>query len=316
MPKNKVQFQKGLSIPAFLASYGEERQCEDALFAARWPDGLHCAACGGDSFCRLGCRRAVFQCNACKRQVSLLAGTIFQSTKLPLTVWFLALYLLTQAKNGISALELGRQIGVSPNTAWLLKHKLMQVMLERDAGRKLEGEVQVDDAYLGGEQTGGKRGRGSENKTPFLAAVQVTEDGKPAVMKLTPVEAFRKDEVEQWAGENVEPGTTVHSDGLGCFRGFAAAGCEHVPHVTGGGPGSCETPGLGWVNTALGNVKRALDGTYHRLLPKYAARYLAEFQYRFNRRYDLAAMPQRLLRAAVATLPLPRPVLELPPYGC
>ena len=130
------------------------------------------------------------------------------------------------------------------------------------------------------------------------------------------MEAFRKDVVEAWAGENVEPGTTVHSDGLGCFRGFAEAGCEHVPHVTGGGPGSCEAPRLGWVNTASGNVKRALDGTYHRLLPKYAARYLAEFQYRFNRRYDLAALPQRLLRVAVATLPLPRPVLELHPYGC
>ena len=108
------------------------------------------------------------------------------------------MYLLSQAKNGISSLELGRQIGVSPNTAWLVKHKLMQAMLERDAGRKLEGEVQVDDSYLGGERPGGKRGRGSENKTPFLAAVQVTAGGQPVVMKLCPVEAFRKDELPCW----------------------------------------------------------------------------------------------------------------------
>ncbi len=111
----------------------------------------------------------------------------------------------------------------------------MQVLLERDAGRKLEGAVQVDDACLGGELTGGKRGRRSENETPFLAAVQVTADGKPVVMKLAPVEAFRKGEVEEWAGENLEPGTTVHSDGPGCFRGFATAGCEHVPQVRGAG---------------------------------------------------------------------------------
>ncbi len=148
----------------------------------------------------------------------------------------------------------------------------MQVLLERDAGRKLEGAVQVDDACVGGEVTGGRRERGAENETPFLAAVQVTADGKPVVMKLTPVQAFRKDEVEEWAGENVERGTTVHSDGPGCFRGFAAAGCEHVPQVTGGGPGSCEAPGPGRVGTALGNVKRALDGTCHRLAPRYAAR--------------------------------------------
>ena len=102
----------------------------------------------------------VFQCNRCKRQVSLPAGTIFQSTKLPLNAWFLAIYLLTQARNGISALEPGRHLSVSDNTVWKLKHKLMQVMQECDAGRKLSGTVQMEDAYLGGERHGGKRGRG------------------------------------------------------------------------------------------------------------------------------------------------------------
>ena len=94
----------------------------------------------------------------------MLADTIFAPVNLPLTVWFPAMYLLSQVENGISALEPGRQIGVSPDTAWLLKHKLMQAMPERDAGRKLEGEVQV----------GGKPGRGAGSKTPFLAAVQAS----------------------------------------------------------------------------------------------------------------------------------------------
>ena len=276
----KVHFRKGLSIPAFLESYSSEEQCESALFHARWPSGL---ACGGEQF-------------------SLLAGTIFQATKLPLTVCFLAMYRLSRARHGIPALAPGRQLAASPSTGWLLKHKLMQVMLESDAGRKLEGRLQVDDAYPGGERPGGKPGRGPESKTTFLAAVQVTDDGQPVVMKLGEVAGFRKDAVEEWAAENVEPGTTLNTDGTGCFKGFAAAGCEHTPRVTGGGPGSCDTPGPGWVNTVPGNVKRSLDGTYHGLLPKYAARYLAEFQYRFNRRYNLAA--------------LPRPVLELHPYGC
>ena len=90
---------------------------------------------------------------------------------------------------------------------------------------------------------------------------------------------------------NLQPGTTVKTDGLGCFQGITAAVCEHKPRVTGGGKAGCETPGLAWVNTILGNVKRSLDGTYHAFRPRYAARYLAEFQYRFNRRYDLAALP-------------------------
>ena len=89
MPKNKVQFQKGLSLTQFLLDYGSEAQCEQALFDARWPDGLNCPRCGGARFCRLSTRRATFQCKHCKRQLSLLAGTVFQATKLPLSIWFL-----------------------------------------------------------------------------------------------------------------------------------------------------------------------------------------------------------------------------------
>ena len=308
MPKNKVQFQKGLSLPQFLADFGSEAQCEQALYDARWPQGLRCPRCGGTKFCRLTTRRATFQCNHCKRQVSLLAGTVFQATKLPLTTWFLAMYCLSQAKNGLSALALGRQLGVNNNTAWLLKHKLMQAMLERDHSYRLEGAVQVDDAYLGGELPGGKPGRGSENKTPILVAVQVSADGQPVVMKLSVLAGFRKQEVERWARQHLQPGSTVTSDGLACFAGVEAAGCQHQPCVTGGGKAACETPGLLWVNTILGNVKRSLDGTYHAFGAKYAARYLAEFQYRFNRRYDLTELPQRLLEAAATALPLPRPL--------
>ena len=143
----------------------------------------------------------------------------------------------------------------------------------------------------------------------MLVAVQVTDDGQPERVKLSVVDGFSKDAVEQWAGQNLEPGSVVHTDGLGCFRGVEAAGCEHRPRVTGGGKAGCELPGLRWVNTILGNVKRSLDGTYHHFEAHYAARYLAEFQYRFNRRYDLAAMLPRLLQAAATALPLPRPIL-------
>ena len=215
MPKNKVQFPKGLSLSPFLEHYGSEPQCEQALFEARWPDGLACPRCGSHKFCRLSSRRATFQCNRCKRQLSLLAGTLFQATKLPLTSWFLAIYLLSQTKNGISALELGRKLGVNNNTAWLLKHKLMQAMRERDRRYRLHGTVQLDDAYLGRENPGGKRGRGSQNKTPLLVAVQVTDDGQPVLLKLSVVPGFRKQEVERWASEKLQPGTVVHTDGLG-----------------------------------------------------------------------------------------------------
>jgi len=150
---------KGLSEAAFRERFGSEEACRQALFEMRWREGLACPACGGRSFCELRTRR-LFQCNRCKKQVRLTAGTVFQDTKLPLTTWFAAIYHLTQSKNGISSIELGRRLGVKQGTAWLMKHKLMRAMAAREAAKpKLAGRVEIDDAYLGGERTGGKRGR-------------------------------------------------------------------------------------------------------------------------------------------------------------
>ena len=104
-------------------------------------------------------------------------------------------------------------------------------------------------------------GRGAQGKTPLVAAVQVTEEGRPVALRMSCVKGFRKQEIAAWAHRHLRRETVVYSDGLACFRGVEEAGCEHRPRVTGGGPGSCEAPGLGWVNTVLGNVKRALDGT-------------------------------------------------------
>ena len=172
MPMNRVQFQPGLSMPEFINLYGTEAQCEAALVQSRWPTGFSCPACGHGGHCLLPSRpRMTFQCNACHRQTSLIAGTLFQGSNLPLTTWFLAIYLVSQAKTGLSALALKRHLGVSYPTAWLIHHKLMQAMAEREDRYRLSGAVQLDDAYLGGERSGGKAGRGSENKVPFVAAV-------------------------------------------------------------------------------------------------------------------------------------------------
>ena len=146
--KKPRSVQKGQSLAEFTDRYGSEEQCRAALFQARWPQGFECPECGRKRCCRLRCRN-VFQCTRCRHQVSLTASTVFANTKLPLRRWFLAMYLLTQSKNGLSAMALGRQLGVSYNTAWSLKHKLMQVMKERDESGRLGHIVQVDDAYLG-----------------------------------------------------------------------------------------------------------------------------------------------------------------------
>src|ERR687890_2836774 len=170
---------RGLSEAEFRERFGTEEACRKALFDVRWREGLTCPACGHRGFCRLRTRE-LFQCNRCKRQVRLTAGTVFQDTKLPLTAWFAAIYHLTQSKGGISSIELGRRLGVKQQTAWLMKHKLMRAMAGREADKpKLAGRIEIDDAYLGGERSGGKRGRGAAGKTAVVAAVETTPDRKP-----------------------------------------------------------------------------------------------------------------------------------------
>jgi ribosomal protein L37AE/L43A len=164
-----VQFQRGLSIAAFLKEYGTVEQCERALEEMRWPEGYRCPKCQGNRCSRYEREgRRYWQCSHCRHQTTVISGTIFEATKLPLTTWFLAMHLLTQAKNTVSALELKRHLGVSYPTAWAIKHKLMQVRMDRDEGVVLKGRVEIDDAYLGGEPPG-TPGRGSENKVPFVA---------------------------------------------------------------------------------------------------------------------------------------------------
>ena len=277
MARNTVQFQKGLSEPEFERQYGTEAACRNALFGWRWSEGFECPVCGERQHSEVK-SRLLFQCTACRRQTSLTAGTMFAATKLPLRLWFRALYHLTQSKQGISSIELGRRLGVTQTTAWKIKHKLQQVMLERDAAKPLTGRVELDDAYLGGERPGGKRGRGSPGKTPFLAAVETTPEGKPVRLKLRRVGSFGRRAVEGFAKRSLDLTCEVVSDGLACFAAVTKAGCRHTVIKTGSGARAARTPAFRWVNTALGNIKAAITGTYRAISSKHVPRYLAEFE--------------------------------------
>jgi transposase-like protein len=302
MKMNRIQFQPGMSINQLFAHYGKQEQCELALEASRWPNGFRCPKCSSNrhSSYRRGRQVKVFQCSDCRTQTTLTEGTIFHSSKLPLTLWFQAMFFLTQNKNNVSILELKRLIGISYRTAWRLKHKLMQVMYEREQSTVLSERIEVDDAYLGGELPGGKAGRGSENKVPFIAAVQTNQLGHPLYAVFSTVKSFSGEEVERWAKRSLAPSSRVVSDGLWCFQAVEAAGCVHQREVVGKERKSTDMDCFSWVNTVLGNLKNAISGTYHAFdFAKYAHRYLGEFQYRFNRRFDLAAMFKQLVRAAV-----------------
>ncbi len=170
---------------------------------------------------------------------------------------------------------------------------------------KLAGRIEVDDADLGGERNGGKRGRGAAGKTPFVAAVETTPDRRPKRLRLTVVAGFRKKIVEDMASHNFAVGGHVVSDGLRCWAAAEKAGCRHFPMATGGGAKSAKWAPFKWVNTTLGTIKTALAGTYHHVSAKHAQRYLASFASRFNRRFQLDTLAERLARACARTEPHP-----------
>ena len=278
----------------------------------RWPNGFVCAKCGG---CKQSTsrERRIFQCSACRKQTSARAGTIFHKSTTPLTKWFLAMHLITSAKNDNSSLELSRQIGVKWDTAWLIKQKLMEVMRARNSIYKLGGNVQIDDvlearlrhdAYLGGERPArpGKTGRSAVGKLPFVIAVE-TREGKPITTQLRRVPDFTQKALETYAAANLKPGAWVISDGLTCFPSVKEAGMKHLAIVT--GKGRPARPFFTWVNIGLGHLKSSIVDTCRSFDSQHADRYLASDEWRFNRRYDLAKNIDRLARVAAKTEPRP-----------
>lgn len=314
MAINRVQFQKGLSLAEFQKRFGTEEQCLQSLLQSRWPQGFTCPECGSLRAYRLNCR-PLFQCADCHHQTSVTAGTIFASTKLPLTIWFLAMHLLTQAKHSISSLELVRQLGVRQKTAWLIKHKLMQVMMEREQTRVLSGRVEADDAYMGG-QSHGKHGRGAGRKRPFIAAVQTQVQRKPHFLSFAALKRVSGQAILKWGQTHLHSEAQIVTDGWQAFRILKANGWTHDAKE----PKSkawrrAKHPAFRWVNTILGNFKGNILGVCRAIQLKHLPRYLAEFQYRFNRRYDLRSILPRLLKASALTPPMPYRLLIVAEVG-
>jgi transposase-like protein len=303
MPMNRVQFQPGVSLPEFFSRYGSEEQCAAALVELRWPDGFVCPRCAATEHYVVGHgARKLFQCRGCRHQTSLTAGTVMDSTKLSLRTWFLAIFLISQDKTGLSSLALKRQLGTSYRTAWLIHHKLMATMAQRDAQQPLSGNVQLDDAYLGGERPD-VGGRGSPNKVPIVAAVSTSDAGNPLRVKISPLASFTREAITHWAKHNLLPGCDVRSDGLNCFAGVIDAGCAHS-YIVVGARKPRELPQFTWINTVLGNLKTMVNGAHKPFkFTKYAAHYLGAFAYRFNGRFNLQTLLLNLFGHAATSAP-------------
>jgi hypothetical protein len=276
--------------------------CREYLFALRWPDGFVCPRCQGRQAWAMA--RGLWVCRQCRHQASVTAGTIFQDTRLPLPLWFRAMWYVTSQKNGVSAMGLQRVLGIrSYQTAWSWLHKLRRAMV-RPGRDRLSGVVDVDETYWGAEEEG-VSGRLTNDKTLVIVAAQ--HDGPQAIgrIRMACIPDMSRQTLHRFITDNVEPGSVVQTDGWAAYGQMA--GYEHRPlPVKGSGNEAHEL--LPRVHRVVSLLKRWLLGTHQGATgPDHLDYYLDEFTFRFNRRNSASRgkLFYRLVQQAVQVEPHP-----------
>ena len=216
-------------------------------------------------------------------------------THLPLEKWFWAIYLMSVDKRGHSALQLSKEIQVSYKTAWHMTHRIRTAMMEKDWDYKLCGFVETDESYFGAPTHGGKRGRGTD-KTKVIVSLSKTKNGSPLFVKMETAKKLDKDTIDAFAENNIDKGSTIESDGADLYPHLDKDGYEHIGKVF--NPDE-DKEHLKWLHTVISNAKALIEGTFHGLDEKHMDRYLAEFCYRFNRRFWPGELFNRLLFACL-----------------
>ena len=292
------------SLFEFTRRFSTEASCERLL--RRWKYGgaaFCCPRCGGSERWHLPARR-LDECCGCGVQTSLTAGTVFHRTRAPLTKWLLAMYLFVSSKQGISAVELAREVGVSYPTAWTWLHKLRSALGLRTT-TLLDGPVEVDETYEGGVEHG-KSGRGSVAKALIGGALEISPDDKGygrTRLRVIPDASART--LKKLLRETVQPGAEVLTDGWTGYSEEATAGYKHYAvDVASSGKQAHEV--LPGVHRVFSLMHRVLLATHQGAVSKkHLQRYLDEFGFRFNRRRSASRglLFQRLLSSAVISKP-------------
>jgi transposase-like protein len=276
--------RQNMNLVKLIERYGDDDRCRAFLEKLRWPDGPRCPRCDSANISRVKARNQ-FDCDSCRYQFSVTSGTVFHDTHLPLWKWFLATYLITESRKGISANQLKRMIGVgSYKTAWYLCHRIRSAMIEANP-EPLIGIVEADETYVGGKQHGFVTQQESarhrlDNKTVVLGAIE--RGGK---LRVRAVPNAGKKAIYGFLNDVVDPDAeAIYTDAATVYRGVADYNTRHefVDH-------SAEEWVRGDVHTnsiesAWSLFDRAVIGSYHKLSKKHLPAYLQEFEFRFNNR--------------------------------
>jgi len=282
--KNKVDNKTNplKTLPDF---FSDEDTAREVLEKMRWPNGVACPHCSSVEAYKLQAktdskkpvRKGVYKCKACRKQFTVTVGTIFEDSHIPIRKWLLAIQLICSSKKGMSAHQLHRMMGISYKSAWFMAHRRRYAMGQPPMVDKLQGIVEADETYIGGKHHG-KRGRGSENKTPVFALVE--RGGNVRAFKTERVTA--KNLIGK-IRENVDKKATIMTDEFLAYKGL---GKEFTHFTVNHGAGEY-VRGDAHTNTAEGFfsiLKRGINGVYHHVSEQHLDRYLAEFGFRYNNR--------------------------------
>lgn len=266
-----------INLIQLFENFNSEDRCRELLESLRWPSGICCTRCGNVSVSKLE-KRHQYECNGCRYQFSATAGTVFHDSHLPLWKWFLATYLICEAKKGVSANQLKRTLGISYKTAWYLCHRIREAM-KCDTSEKLAGIVEADETFIGGAYDK-RRKRSAWDKTCVVGVIQ--RGGQVRAQKI-PSRGARA--LTAYVRDSVEPGSRLMTDE---YAGYKSLG-EDYQHAKVNHSALQYVEGIAHTNSIenfWSLFKRGLVGSFHKVSDKHLDRYLDEFTYRFSNRED------------------------------
>lgn len=280
-----AELKAGQHFPEDYASlrswFGTDEACQDYLLWLRWPRGFVCPDCGTPG--GTARRDGAFWCKRCRRSISVTAGTIFEGTRTPLTVWFAAAWLITSSKSGLAATTLAKTLSFgSYQTAWAMLHRFRMAMV-RPNRERLEGRVEVDEVFFGGVKPG-RRGRGADGKTLVLVAVELREPKGFGRCRMRVAADASAPAIWEFLTDFVAQGSTVVTDGWKSYP--AAVGATWTVEATAvSSSGRTASEVLPAVHRVASLAKRWLLGTHQGAVEgDHLQSYLDEFTFRFNRR--------------------------------
>jgi transposase len=282
---------KPISIQEFMQMFPDDDACLEHLFKLRYGADFACPRCGlVGKFHKLS-KMPAYSCQGCGDHLHLMVGTPFYNSHTPLQKWFYAMYLFTTTRHGVPAKELQRQLSVNYKTAWRMGHKIREYLGLVDGDAPLSGHIEADETMIGGKRSGGKRGRGAPGKTVVFGMLERQGDVMTRI-----VENVRCATLEPHILANVKKGSTVRTDELQSYAKLARHGYMH---------GAVNHGAEEWVKSIHHTqgiegfwsiVKRSIHGTHVHVSSRHLAKYLAEFEFRWNLRDDQASMFPLLLK--------------------